>query len=613
MASSSTTPAPRSGSTRTFAATPRWAGEGQQTPARSHLLRSPIHFLSTAAYLLPALALYGLFVLWPLARLAVLSFQRWDGLTAPAFDGLDNYRTVFSDPGFPDELRHTLLWLLVTLTLPALAGLALALLLHAMPAALRTWARALLVLPLVFPTVLIAVCWKLFYNPLSGPLTGVLGDLHLDGLAQDWLGDPSYALPALLVPACWASFGLSMLLCEAALGRIDPAVLAAASLDGAGGWGRLRWIRLPALRGALPLATVVTGLCAVPSYDLINFMTHGGPGYATTTLSFDAYGRAFGGIGQVGEGAALACLQGLSGLLLALVALLVARGQGRADSEGGESGVQATTPGRGVRRAAGTLGVLAVAITLAPLAWLVTLAFRPAEGTTLWSTLSDNLGSVWSQGLGGGLLTSAGVAVAVAITTLALAIPAAFALSASRSRLLAVPAAIILAVGLFQPTAVLIIPLFHLLEDMRLLNSAAGLILPQVGRVLPIAVLLLWVGMRGLSNAVLEAAAIDSSAPRQVLWYVALPLQLPLVMVVGVWAFLSSWNDYLLPIVSAQDGSLMTAPMTLGSFIGRSDTQYSLLATGALLALLPLLLLYAGSYGVMARGARGLSMPLVPR
>ena len=614
MASSSTTPAPRSGSARTFAAPPGWDGQGQQTPARSHLLRSPVSFLSIAAYLLPALALYALFVLWPLARLAVLSFQRWDGLTAPAFDGLDNYRAVFSDPGFPDELRHTLLWLLITLTVPALAGLALALLLHAMPPVLRTWARALLLLPLVFPTVLIAVCWKLFYNPLSGPLTGALGDLHLDGLAQDWLGDPSYALPALLVPACWASFGLSMLLCEAALGRIDPAVLAAASLDGAGGWARLRWIRLPALRGALPLATVVTGLCAVPSYDLINFMTHGGPGYATTTLSFDAYGRAFGGNGQVGEGAALACLQGLTGLALALLALLVARGQGRADSEGdSESGVQAMPAGRGARRAAGALGVLAVAATLAPLAWLVTLAFRPAEGSSLWATLSDNLGSVGSQGLGGGLLTSAGVAMVVAAGTLLLAVPAAFALAGSRSRLLTLPAAIILAVGLFQPTAVLIIPLFHTLESLQLLNSAAGLILPQVGRVLPIAVLLLWIGMRGLSAAVLEAAAIDGSAPRQVLWYVALPLQLPLVTVVGVWAFLSSWNDYLLPTVSAQDGSLMTAPMTLGSFIGRSDTQYSLLATGALLALLPLLLLYAGSYGVMARGVRGLSMPRMPR
>jgi len=623
MASSSTTPAPvlapahtiRSDSTRIAAETLGRAGGGQSAPPRPATASpgSALRALATAAYLLPALALYGLFVLWPLARLAVLSFQRWDGLTAPAFDGLDNYRTVFSDPGFPDELRHTLLWLLVTLTVPALAGLALALLLHAMPPVLRTWARALLILPLVFPTVLIAVCWKLFYNPLSGPLTGLLGTLHLDGLAQDWLGDPTYALPALLVLACWASFGLSMLLCEAALGRIDPAVLAAASLDGAGGWARLRWITLPALRGALPLATVVTGLCAVPSYDLINFMTHGGPGYATTTLSFDAYGRAFGGIGQVGEGAALACLQGLTGLALALVALLVACGQGRADSEGGEGGVQAMPAGCGVRRAAGALGLLAVAVILAPLAWLVALAFRPADGSSLWATLGDNLGSVGGEGLGGGLLTSAGVATSVAIATLALAIPAAFALSASRSRLLAVPAAIILAVGLFQPTAVLIIPLFHILEDVRLLNSAAGLILPQVARVLPIAVLLLWIGMRGLSAAVLEAAAIDGSAPRQVLWYVALPLQLPLATVVGVWAFLTSWNDYLLPTVSAQDGSLMTAPMVLGSFIGRSDTQYALLATGALLALLPLLVLYAGSYGVMARGVRGLSVTLVRR
>ena len=182
MASSSTTmpesrASVRSGGTRTAAETLGRARVASAPPRPAIVAPSPaLRALSTAAYLLPALALYGLFVLWPLARLAVLSLQRWDGLTAPAFDGLDNYRTIFSDPGFPDELRHTLLWLPVTLTVPALAraGAGAAAARHATGAAHRL--RALLILPLVFPTVLIAVAWKLFYNPLSGPLTGMLGD-----------------------------------------------------------------------------------------------------------------------------------------------------------------------------------------------------------------------------------------------------------------------------------------------------------------------------------------------------------------------------------------------------------------------------------------------------
>ncbi|HWE61087.1 MAG TPA: ABC transporter permease subunit, partial [Chloroflexota bacterium] len=368
---------------------------------------------------------------------------------------------------------------------------------------------------------------------------------------------------------------------------------------------------VPSLRDALPLAMLVTALCAVPAYDLVLLMTNGGPGYATTTISFDAYGRAFGGIGQVGEGAALACLQGLVGLVLAAAALLVARGHERAD---GAIEAGAVRPARRrARWSAGLLGLVAAALTLAPLIWLLVLAVRPAQGLSVWATLQANLAAVGSQGFAGALWSSLALALAVAALALALAAPAAFALAMSRRRLLAVVAAVVLALGIFQPTAVLIIPLFYLLNSLALLNSPASVVLPQTARVLPMAVLLLWVGMRGLPAGVLEAAAVDGAAPRQVLRLIALPLLLPLVTVVGIWAFLSSWNDYLLPTVALQDESIQTIPMALAHFIGRFDTQYALLATGALLAVLPLLVLYAGLYGVMARGIRGLSWRAIPR
>ncbi|MGH2411115.1 MAG: carbohydrate ABC transporter permease, partial [Chloroflexota bacterium] len=190
--------------------------------------------IGSTIYVLPAAALYGLFVLWPLARLIILSLQRWDGYTAPVFVGPRNYSSLGADPGFAQEVQHTVLWLAVTLTIPVGLGLVLALLLRLAPPAWRAVLRSLLLVPLLLPTVLIAVAWRLFYNPLSGPLTGMLQDLRLTGLAGDWLGDPGLALRSLLVVACWASFGLSMLICEAALGGISPDVVAAALIDGAG-------------------------------------------------------------------------------------------------------------------------------------------------------------------------------------------------------------------------------------------------------------------------------------------------------------------------------------------------------------------------------------------
>jgi len=132
----------------------------------------------------------------------------------------------------------TLWWIgdfvLLLVVVPVVLGLALALLLTSAPARLRAVMRAVLLLSLLLPTTVIAVVWRLLYNPLAGPITGALNAVGLGTLAGDWLGDPGLALDALLVPACWAAFGLSMLVFEAALGAIASEVVDAAQIDGAG-------------------------------------------------------------------------------------------------------------------------------------------------------------------------------------------------------------------------------------------------------------------------------------------------------------------------------------------------------------------------------------------
>jgi ABC-type glycerol-3-phosphate transport system permease component len=137
---------------------------------------------------------------------------------------------------------------------------------------------------------------------------------------------------------------------------------------------------------------------------------------------------------------------------------------------------------------------------------------------------------------------------------------------------------------------------------VSLLNSPIALIAPQVTRSMPLAVLLLWAALRALPADVLAAAEVDGAAPRHVLARVALPLAAPMVAVVGLWAFLSSWNEFLLPTVVMQDEGLQTVPTALAHFVGRVDTQYALLATGALLSVLPLLALYGTLYGAMSAG-----------
>ncbi len=565
--------------------------------------------LALTGYALPAGAVYGLFVLWPLARVVWLSFTHWDGYAAPTPAGLSNYGALLTDPGFQTELGHSLTWLGVTLAVPVLLGLGLALLLARAPARLAAVCRALLLTPLLLPSAVIAVAWKLIYNPLNGPLTGLLQAAGLT-TTPDWLGDPGLALGSLLAPACWAAFGLSLLVFGAALAAIGREAREAAAIDGAGAWARFRHLTLPQLRHALPLATVATALCAVPSFDLVSLLTNGGPGYATTTLELDMEGRAF-SLGQVGSGAAVACVAALIGLALSVAALAAVRGyeQGGEDDvapQGRDDGRSSRRRGRWAAVAAAAALVAATALTLAPLLWLLVRAGRPdAGGGTPWT----HLAAVWSDGFGAAFATSAIIAIAVTVATVALAVPAAFALSQARGRAGRIARAVVvvlLAVGLFEPTEVVIIPLFTLLRDLGLLNSAAGVILPEIGRAVPLAILLLWGALRGLPAGVLEAATVDGAAPRQVLRRVALPLARPMVAVVALWAFLSSWNEYLLPTLAVQDDSLQTVPVALGHFIGRIDTQYALIATGALLAAAPLLIVYAAGYGVLGAGVRRL-------
>jgi len=594
-------------------AAPAHTGRAPAEAAARRATSTPryVRGLALACYALPAAAVYGLFVLWPLLRVLWLSFQTWDGYSAPIPAGLANYRALLDDPGFGEELRHSLIWLGVTLAVPVLLGLGLALLLARAPARLAAACRALLLVPLLLPSAVIAVIWKLIYNPLNGPLTALLQALGVGSDATpEWLGDTNLALACLLVAACWAAFGLALLVFGAALASIGREAREAAAIDGAGAWARFRHLTLPHLRHALPLATVVTALCAVPSFDLVSLLTNGGPGYATTTLELDMEGRAF-SLGQVGSGAAVACIAAVIGLVLSLMALAAARGY----EQGGEDDVapaprnrdDAGRPaGRRGRWAAAAALVAATTLTLLPLAWLVARAGgSDSEGDTPWA----HLAAVWSDGFGAAFATSATIAMTVAVASVALALPAAFALQGARGRAGRIAQALavaLLAVGLFQPTEVVIIPLFTLLRDLRLLDSVAGIMLPEMGRVIPLSVLLLWGALRALPAGVLEAARVDGAAPRQVLRRVALPLVWPTVAVVAVWAFLSSWNEYLLPTLAVQDDSLQTVPVALGHFIGRIDTQYALIATGALLAAAPLLVLYAAGYGVLGAGMRRL-------
>jgi len=255
-------------------------------------------------YLAPAFAFYLLFAFGPLAYTTWLSFFDWDGLTVGEWTGIDNYREVLSDPAIRASFVHAFELILFYAVLPVLLGLLLASVLAHGRVRGVTFFRAVLFLPQTVATVVVAIAWVWIYAP-SGPLNAALGAIGLDGLSRGWLGDFTFALPALGVVGTWVTFGLCLVLFLAGMQKIPETLYEAARVDGAGRVREFFAVTLPGLRGELAVALTLATITALRTFDLIYISTSGGPGTSTTVPSVLVYQNAFVN-GRVGLGAAVA-------------------------------------------------------------------------------------------------------------------------------------------------------------------------------------------------------------------------------------------------------------------------------------------------------------------
>jgi raffinose/stachyose/melibiose transport system permease protein len=253
-------------------------------------------------YLLPGFAVFACFVLAPLAHAGWISLWEWDGLTPATWAGLSNYVDVLTDP----ELRRAFWHALVLLVFYAVLPLAIGLLLAGVMARARVRGlalfRTILFLPQVIAMVVVAVIWKMIYDPATGSLNTVLGWFGIEGRA--WLGEFETALPAVGLVGSWVYFGLAMVLLTAGVQKIPQSLYDAARVDGAGPVHEFLAVTLPGLRGEIAVALTLTTIAALRNFDLVYITTSGGPGNATSVPAFQVFTRAFQS-GQVGSAAAV--------------------------------------------------------------------------------------------------------------------------------------------------------------------------------------------------------------------------------------------------------------------------------------------------------------------
>ncbi|MBC0855049.1 sugar ABC transporter permease [Pantoea sp. SGAir0180] len=245
-------------------------------------------------YLLPAVLVYGLFLLLPLLASLGISFTEWDGISMPVFAGVANYLRMFSDPVFWIALGNNAILMLFYTLLPISVGLLLCSFLYeTRNNTERSVLRILFFLPYIMPMAVLGVVWRWLYNPAFGPIDQFLRAVGLPQLAMSWLGDFTWALPAVGMVATWYFFGFCLVLFMAGLQRMDPSLLEAADLDGSSRRRKFIRITLPGLRPELRIALLLTVIASLKAFDLVYVMTQGGPGTSTMVTNIFMYKQGF--------------------------------------------------------------------------------------------------------------------------------------------------------------------------------------------------------------------------------------------------------------------------------------------------------------------------------
>jgi ABC-type sugar transport system permease subunit len=266
------------------------------SPPRSRanrLRRSWTQYRAGILFLLPAFVLYAIFMIYPFFQSIYLSFTDWNGAQpVKNFIGLENYRQLFEDSLLWKSLQHNLIWVVIGTIGPLALGFLLAVMLSARPKGFTLF-RTAYFLPQVLSPVVIAIVWGWIYNPLFGILNVGLDRLGLETWSRGWLGDPQWALYAVLLAAMWAETGFVFVIFLAGLQNVSRDLIEAATLDGANAWRRFWDVTLPQMANVVTVVAALLLIGGFSVFDIIFVMTGGGPANATDVIATYAYTEAF--------------------------------------------------------------------------------------------------------------------------------------------------------------------------------------------------------------------------------------------------------------------------------------------------------------------------------
>ncbi|WP_082407420.1 sugar ABC transporter permease [Mesorhizobium sp. 1M-11] len=261
-------------------------------------------------YVLPTLLINIVIIAIPAMMTIVLAFFQWDGIGAPVFVGLDNFRDLWTDGVFWTALTNNVIWTVIFLTVPIAMGLLAATM---MLVARRgsTFFQVVYFLPVIIATAITARVWQ---GMIYSPVTGVAGLLQRLGLeATNPLTETSTALYGIATVDLWHWWGFLCVIFFAALRQVPAEQIEAARVEGATFFQTIRYVLLPGIRPTITLMMIMTVIWSFLVFDFVYILTQGGPAYSSEVLSTFAYRSAFYDL-AVGKAAAISVVISLFGL-----------------------------------------------------------------------------------------------------------------------------------------------------------------------------------------------------------------------------------------------------------------------------------------------------------
>lgn len=259
-----------------------------RTPARGV---QPRTYWLAYLYVLPALFFLAAFLLWPTLYSIILSFQRWDFLSANRpFVGINNYQELLSSAEFRNSFTVTAIFVAVSVPIRIALALVLAQLVLE-ETRLNRILRGVYFLPVVSSSVAISLVWRWLFNTDAGLINALL--LSLGGERVPWLISPQAALYAVIIVSIWQAIGYDIVLFIAGLQAIPEEYKEAARIDGAGRWAVFRHVTWPLLTPTTFFILVISVIGSFQVFAVVNVMTGGGPALGTDVLVNLLYRRAF--------------------------------------------------------------------------------------------------------------------------------------------------------------------------------------------------------------------------------------------------------------------------------------------------------------------------------